>query len=74
MRAAHRMIVGATLCMAIGLAGCTSTGSSSFLYKNITVAGGSAMAGEGYTVLLREAPWPYREPALKSATPCGRQT
>ena len=32
------MIVGTTVCMAIGLAGCASTGSSSFLYKNITVA------------------------------------
>jgi thioredoxin-dependent peroxiredoxin len=59
MRAAHRMIVGATVCMAIGLAGCASTGSSSgtsFLYKNYTVAAGSAVAGEGRTVLFERKP------------------
>jgi len=53
MRAAHRMIVGATFCMAIGLAGCAGTGSSNFLYKNYTVADGSAMAGEGHSVLFK---------------------
>jgi len=59
MRAVHRMIVGATVCMAIGLAGCGSTGSSrgtSFLYKNYPVAGGSAVAGEGRTVLFEGKP------------------
>ncbi len=56
MRAAHRMIVGATLSMAIGLTGCASTGSSSFLYKNYTVADGSAVAGEGRTVLFKGSP------------------
>ena len=59
MRAAHRMITGATVCMAIGLAGCASTGSSSgtnFSYKNITVADGSTMAGEGHTVLFKGSP------------------
>jgi thiol peroxidase len=53
------MIVVATVCMAIGLAGCASTGSSSgtgFLYKNYTVAGGSAVAGEGRTVLFERKP------------------
>jgi thioredoxin-dependent peroxiredoxin len=59
MRAVHRMIVGATVCMAIGLAGCGSTGISSgtsFRYKNYTVAGGSAVAGEGRTVLFEGKP------------------
>ncbi len=56
MRAAHRMIVGATLSMAIGLAGCASTGSPSFLYKNYPVADGSAVAGEGRTVLFKGSP------------------
>jgi thiol peroxidase len=50
------MIVGATLCMAIGFAGCAGTGSSNFLYKNYTVADGSAVAGEGRTVLFNGAP------------------
>jgi thioredoxin-dependent peroxiredoxin len=56
MRAAHRMIVGATLSMAIGLTGCTSTGSSSFSYKNYTVADGSAVTGEGRTILFKGSP------------------
>jgi len=59
MRAAHRMIIGATVCMALGLAGCASTGSSTgtnFSYKNITEAGGSTMAGEGHTVLFKGSP------------------
>ena len=56
MRAAYRMIVGASLCMAIGFAGCASTGSSSFLYKNYTIADGSAIAGEGRTVLFKGSP------------------
>jgi thiol peroxidase len=53
------MIVGATVCMAIGLAGCASSGSSSgtsFLYKNYTVAAGSAVAGEGRMVLFERKP------------------
>ena len=56
MRAAYRMIVGASLCMALGFAGCASTGSSSFLYKNYTVADGTAVAGEGRTVLFQGNP------------------
>src|SRR2546425_13258928 len=56
MRTGHRMIIGAALCMALGLTGCGSMGSStgaSFLYKNITVADGSTVAGEGHTVLYK---------------------
>ena len=59
MRATRRMIFGAILCMVIGVAGCGSMGSSSgtnFLYKDITVAGGSTMAGEGHTVLYKGSP------------------
>ncbi|MEK7352840.1 MAG: hypothetical protein AAB177_18345, partial [Nitrospirota bacterium] len=56
MRAGYRTIIGAALCMAIGLTGCASTGSSSFLYKNYTVTDGSAVAGEGRTVLFKGSP------------------
>lgn len=56
MKAASRTIIGASLCMAIGLTGCASTGSSNFPYKNYTVADGSAMAGEGRTVLFKGSP------------------
>ena len=59
MKAAYRMIVGTSLCMALGLSGCASTGSSSganFSYKNMAVADGSAVAGEGRTVLFKGSP------------------
>jgi thiol peroxidase len=56
MRAGYRTIIGAALCMTLGFAGCASTGSSSFLYKNYTVADGSAVAGEGRTVLFQGNP------------------
>ena len=56
MRAAHHMIIGATLCMALGFTGCASTSGSSFLYKNLTIADGSTMAGEGHTVLFKGSP------------------
>ena len=72
MRAAHRMIIGGTLCMAIGLAGCASTGSSSgtnFSYKNITVAGGSTMAGEGHTVLFKGSPLSLSGTGIKVGDP-----
>jgi thiol peroxidase len=50
------MIIGATVCMTLGFAGCASTGDTSFLYKNITVADGSTAAGEGHTVLFKGSP------------------
>jgi thioredoxin-dependent peroxiredoxin len=59
MRALHRMIIGASLCIALGLTGCGSMGSatnSGFMYKNMTVADGSTRAGEGHTVLYKGNP------------------
>jgi thiol peroxidase len=59
MKTPHRILIGATLCMALGFAGCTSTGSSSgggFLYKNMAVADGSVTAGEGQKVLYKGSP------------------
>jgi len=59
MAAGYRTIIGAALCMAIGFAGCASTGSSSsanFPYKNYPIADGSAVAGEGRTVLFQGNP------------------
>jgi len=56
MRATRRTIIGAILCMTLGFTGCGSTGGSSFLYKNLTVADDSAMAGEGHTVLFKGRP------------------
>src|SRR4029077_7697862 len=58
MRAAFRTIIGAALCMTIGLAGCGSMGgsSSSFQYKNMTVSDGSVIPGEGQKVLFKGSP------------------
>jgi thiol peroxidase len=63
------MIVGATLCMAMGLAGCATMGGSTgtgFSYKNITVADGSAMAGDGRTVLYQGNPLGLSGTAIKT--------
>jgi len=59
MRTASRTIIGAALCMAIGLAGCGTMGGSaagSFQYKNMTVADGSVTPGEGQKVLYKGSP------------------
>jgi len=72
MKAAHHLVIGTALCMTLGFTGCGSTGSTSFLYKDMTIAGGSAIAGEGQKVLYKGSPWCFREPALKSATPFER--
>ena len=59
MKTPHRILIGATLCMALGFAGCTSTGGSSgagFFYKNMPVADGSVIAGEGQKVLFKGSP------------------
>jgi thioredoxin-dependent peroxiredoxin len=59
MRAVARTIIGSALCMTIGLAGCGSMGGSigsSFQYKNMTVADGSVIPGEGQKVLYKGSP------------------
>ncbi|TKS59909.1 MAG: thiol peroxidase [Nitrospira sp.] len=59
MQTGNCWFIGAALCLSLGLAGCGSTGSSagtSFLYKNITVADGSAVAGEGNNILFKGSP------------------
>jgi thioredoxin-dependent peroxiredoxin len=59
MRAVSRTIIGTALCMTIGLAGCGSMGGStgnSFQYKNMTVADGSVIPGEGQKVLFKGSP------------------
>ena len=72
MRTAHRMIIGAALSMALGLTGCGSMGSSSgsnFSYKNMTVAGGSTVAGEGHTVLYKGSPLALSGTGIKVGDP-----
>ncbi len=69
MRAGYRTIIGAALCMTLGFAGCASTGSSSFLYKNYTVADDSAIAGEGRTVLFKGSPLVLSGAGIKVGDP-----
>ena len=59
MQTGYYGVIGTALYLALGLAGCGSTGSStdiSFLYKNLTVADGSAIAGEGHSILFKGSP------------------
>ena len=59
MQKGFRGVIGAALCLSCGLSGCVSDGRSagtSFLYKNITVAEGSAVAGEGNSILFKGSP------------------
>ena len=56
MRTRHVGLIGATLCLSLGLVGCQTLGGSSgagFSYKNMPVADGSVVAGEGNTVLFK---------------------
>lgn len=56
MRTRHVGFTGATLCLSLGLVGCQTLGGSSgagFSYKNMPVADGSVVAGEGNTVLFK---------------------
>ena len=59
MRTGNCRFMGAALCLSLGLAGCGSSGSSigaGFLYKNLPVADGSAVAGEGNSILFKGSP------------------
>jgi thiol peroxidase len=69
MRAGYRTIIGAALCMTLGFAGCASTGSTNFPYKNYTVADGSAIAGEGRTVLFKGTPLVLSGAGIKAGDP-----
>ena len=69
MKAAHQMIVGAALCAALGFTGCGTTGGNGFTYKNITVADGSTMAGEGNRVLFKGKPLDLSGTSIKVGDP-----
>lgn len=72
MKTSHRILIGVTLCMALGFAGCASTGNSSgagFLYKNIAVADGSVIAGDGQKVLYKGSPLVLSGTGIKVGDP-----
>lgn len=70
MRTALRTIIVANICLTIGLTGCESAGSgTSFLYKNLTVAEGSASAGEGHAILFKGSPLALSGTGIKVGDP-----
>jgi thiol peroxidase len=69
MKAAHHLGIGAALCMTLGLTGCASTGGTSFLYKDMTIAGGSAVSGEGQKVLYKGSPLVLSGTGIKVGDP-----
>jgi thiol peroxidase len=59
MQAAYRGPIVFALSLSLGIAGCAGMGTpanTAFLYKNISVADGSAVAGEGNNVLFQGKP------------------
>ena len=59
MQTQYCSFIGTVLCLSLGIAGCQTTGSSSgstFSYKNMPVADGTAAAGEGNKVLFKGTP------------------
>ncbi|NOU11628.1 MAG: thiol peroxidase [Nitrospira sp.] len=59
MQTRYAGFIGTTLCLSLGLVGCQTMGGSTgagFSYKNITVADGTAVAGEGNKVLFKGNP------------------
>lgn len=59
MRTKYAGFIGATLCLSLGLVGCQTMGGSTgagFSYKNMPVADGTAVAGEGNKVLFKGNP------------------
>jgi thiol peroxidase len=53
----------------LAASGCGGAGGTSFLYKNLTVADGSAMAGEGHAVLFKGSPLALSGTGIKVGDP-----
>jgi thiol peroxidase len=69
MRTVYRGLIGATLGLSLGVAGCAGVGESTgsgFTYKNISVADGSAAGGEGNNVLFKGSPLMLSGHAIKT--------
>ena len=69
MRAARHLIIGAALCMTLGVTGCSTTGGNNFVYKDISVANRSTVSGEGHTVLFKGAPLALSGTSIKVGDP-----
>jgi thiol peroxidase len=69
MQTLYRRLIGSVLSLSVGLAGCAGMGGSvesGFMYKNITVAHGSAAAGEGNSILFKGSPLMLFGTAMKT--------
>lgn len=72
MQTAYRGFIGTALGLSLGLAGCAGMGGSAgagFMYKNLTVADGSAVAGEGNSVLFKGSPMMLSGAGIKTGDP-----
>lgn len=59
MQTRYAGFIGTTLCLSLGLVGCQTMGGSTgagFSYKNMPVANGTAIAGEGNKILFKGDP------------------
>jgi thiol peroxidase len=69
MQTVYRGLIGSALSLSVGLAGCAGMGApigSGFMYKNVTVADGSADAGEGNNILFKGSPLKLSGTAIKT--------
>ena len=69
MQVAYRGGIGFTLGISLAIAGCAGMGTpanTAFLYKNISVADGSAVAGEGNNILFKGSPLGLSGTAIKA--------
>lgn len=69
MQAASRGWIGLGLSLSLGIAGCAGMGtpaSTGFLYKNISVADGTATSGEGNNILFKGSPLGLSGTAIKT--------
>ena len=69
MQVAYRGGIGFALGLSLAIAGCAGMGTpanTAFLYKNISVADGSAVAGEGNNILFKGSPLGLSGTAIKA--------
>ncbi len=72
MQTRYCALIGATLCLSLGLVGCQTMGGSrgaGFSYKSMPVADGSAVAGEGNKVLFKGNPLALTGDGVKVGDP-----
>ncbi len=56
MRTGSSAVMVTVICFSLGLVGCQTTASNTFLYKNMPVSDGTAVAGDGNKVLFKGNP------------------